>query len=48
MSDKFIIAGLVRELESGVGLGDLAVRTYDKDLIYNNLMGEARTACDGT
>jgi hypothetical protein len=48
MSDKFIITGLVRELESGVGLGGLTVRAYDKDLIYDDLMGEARTACDGT
>jgi len=45
--DTFVVTGLVREKESGVGLPGLIVRAYDKDAIYDDLMGEARTGCDG-
>ncbi len=47
MADTFVITGLVREAESGVGLAGLGVRAYDKDQLYDDLMGEAVTACDG-
>ncbi|MGH8584458.1 MAG: galactose oxidase-like domain-containing protein [Gammaproteobacteria bacterium] len=47
MSETFVITGLVREKESGIGLSGLIVRAYDKDLHYDDLMGEDRTACDG-
>lgn len=45
--ETFVITGLVREKESGVGLPGLIVRAYDKDAIYDDLMGEARTGGDG-
>ncbi|HEU4387773.1 MAG TPA: galactose oxidase-like domain-containing protein [Blastocatellia bacterium] len=48
MSETFFISGLVREESSGVGLSGLVVRAYDKDLIYDDLMGEAVTDCDGS
>lgn len=48
MSEIFVITGLVREKESGIGLPDLIVRAYDKDLLYDDLMGEGRTSCDGS
>jgi plastocyanin len=47
MPEIFEIAGLVREKESGLGLEGLVVRAYDKDLVHDDLMGEAVTACDG-
>lgn len=47
MSSKLVITGIVREKESGVGLSGLIVRAYDKDKIYDDLMGEGRTSCDG-
>lgn len=47
MSETFVITGLVREKESRLGLPNLIVRAYDKDLLYADLMGEDRTSCDG-
>ena len=35
-------SGLVREKESGFELEGLIVRAYDKALLYDDLMGEAR------
>ena len=48
MSYAFVIKGLVRERDSRIGLPDLIVGAYDKDLKYDDLMGEARTGCDGS
>src|SRR5712691_3086218 len=48
MTQTFIIKGLVREKESGVGLGGLMVKAYDKDLLFDDLLGAAETACDGS
>lgn len=48
MANLFIITGIVRELESGEGLEGLIVRSYDKDLLYDDLMGESITDCDGS
>ncbi|MGH8585506.1 MAG: hypothetical protein ACREWE_04765 [Gammaproteobacteria bacterium] len=45
MSYAFVIKGLLRERDSRIGLPDLIVRAYDKDLNYDDLMGEARTGC---
>ncbi len=47
MSETFVITGMVREKESRIGLPDLIVRAYDKDLLYDDLIGEDRTSCDG-
>ncbi len=48
MSNIFVITGVVREKESGEGLEGLIVRSYDKDLLYDDLMGESITDCDGS
>ena len=48
MPNEFIITGTVREKESGEGLEGLIVRSYDKDLLYDDLMGESITDCDGS
>lgn len=48
MSNRFTITGLVREKETAIGLEGLIVRSYDKDLIYDDLMGESRTDADGS
>ncbi len=48
MSDIFLINGMVREKESGEGLEGLIVRSYDTDLLYDDLMGESTTDCDGS
>jgi plastocyanin len=48
MPETFIITGLVREQHNGLGIPGLLVRAYDKDKIYDDLMGEACTACDGS
>ena len=42
-----MITGIVRE-KRGIGLPGLIVRAYDKDLLYDDLMGEDRTSCDGS
>ncbi|MGQ9608777.1 MAG: alpha/beta hydrolase family protein [bacterium] len=48
MSTAFTISGIVREKETGIGVGNLMVKAYDKDLIYDDLMGNAFTKSDGT
>ena len=48
MADEFVITGTVREKESGEGLEGLIVRSYDKDFLYDDLMGESITDCDGS
>lgn len=48
MTTIFKIHGVVREKESGIGIGNLLVKAYDKDLLYDDLMGSAITRSDGT
>lgn len=47
MSD-FVITGMVRDEGSGEGLEGLIVRPYDKEHLYDDLMGDCKTACDGS
>jgi len=44
---EFRITGLVKEKESGLPVRDLRIRAYDKDLIYDDLLGTASTDADG-
>lgn len=44
---EFTITGRIREKESGLGVEGLMVRAYDKDLLYDDLLGAARTDADG-
>ena len=48
MPEYFLIKGQVSEQTSGVGISGLVVRSYDKDAIFDDLMGEDTTACDGS
>jgi hypothetical protein len=44
---RFKISGNVREKESGLGIGDLMIRAYDKDLLFDDLLGTAMTDGEG-
>ncbi len=44
----FKINGVIREKESGIGIGKLLVKAYDKDLLFDDLMGSTVTRPDGT
>lgn len=44
----FTISGKISEKESGLPLPGLKVRAYDKDLFFDDLLGNATTAADGT
>jgi hypothetical protein len=48
MSLRFAIAGIVREAESGLGVPALFVKAYDKDLLFDDLLGTAITNADGS
>lgn len=45
---RFKVTGRVREKESGLGVEGLMVRAYDKDLLFDDLLGTAITRQDGT
>lgn len=45
---RFQIRGVVRERETGRPLPELVVRAYDKDLIFDDVLGFASTGEDGT
>jgi len=45
---KFKITGVVREKESKTRIPGLLVRSFDKDLFYDDLLGNAITGSDGT
>jgi hypothetical protein len=47
MSLEFRISGRVVERESGSGISGLMVRAYDKDLLFDDLLGSATTGADG-
>ena len=44
---KFAIMGVIREKESGLGVPGLIVRAYDKDLLYDDMLGSAVTDANG-
>ena len=48
MSLRFTIVGFVREAESGIGIPGLFVKAYDKDLLFDDLLGTAVTSADGS
>src|SRR6266853_158354 len=48
MSIRFTVAGVVREAESGIGIPGLFVKAYDRDLRFDDLLGTAITAADGS
>lgn len=48
MSMRFTTAGVVREAESGKGVPGLFVKAYDRDLMFDDLLGSAITGPDGT
>src|SRR6185369_4223816 len=45
---RFTIKGVVREAESGIGIPGLFVKAYDKDLLFDDLLGTAITNADGS
>lgn len=47
MSLQFRISGRVVDRESGAGISGLLVRAYDKDLLFDDLLGTATTGADG-
>jgi len=48
MTIRFTITGFIREAETGVGVGGLFVKAYDKDLLFDDLLGTAVTTADGS
>jgi hypothetical protein len=44
---RFRVAGVVRESESGRPLRDLLVRAFDKDLVQDDFLGESETDAGG-
>lgn len=46
-SMQFRISGRVYEEESGLGVPGLLIRAYDKDLLYDDLLGTAITDAEG-
>lgn len=44
----FRISGRVIDRKSGAGVSGIIVRAYDKDLLFDDLLGTAITAADGT
>src|SRR5687768_15249127 len=44
---EFKITGRILEKESGLGVASLQVRAYDKDMIYDDLLGTAITDGEG-
>lgn len=45
--NRFKIVGRVRESGTGRPLPDLLVRAFDRDLVYDDYLGEARSDADG-
>lgn len=48
MSMRFTVAGGVSTAETGAGVPGLLVKVYDKDLLFDDLLGTAITAPDGS
>ena len=43
----FIIRGLVTAEDTGAGIADLTVSACDRDLFFDDLLGETQTDADG-
>ncbi len=43
----FTIRGVVKEAESGVGVTGLCIKAYDKDCLFDDLMGNAYSGANG-
>lgn len=48
MRIRFTITGIIRVAESGIGIPDLFVKAYDKDLMFDDLLGTAITGRGGS
>ena len=48
MTIRFTITGTVRQAENGIGVPGLFVKAYDKDLLFDDLLGTAITGTDGS
>ncbi len=44
----FKVTGRVYEAESGLGIANLVIEAFDKDLVKNDELGEAKTNSNGT
>lgn len=43
----FTLCGQVREKETGIGVPGLIIKAYDKDLLFDDLLGNTRTDANG-
>ena len=43
----FIITGQIRELESGIGVPNLRIEGWDRDLFFEDKLGECLTDAEG-
>ena len=43
----FIITGQIRELESGIGVPNLRIEGWDRDLFFDDKLGECLTDAEG-
>jgi len=48
MTTLFKIRGIIRSKESGIGISGLLVKAYDKDLLFDDLLGSGFSRSDGT
>src|SRR5262245_607142 len=48
MRIRFSIQGTVRDGETGAGVPGLFVKAFDKDLLFDDLLGSAITGADGS
>jgi hypothetical protein len=46
-SDQFTVSGRVCEEESGLGVSGMIVKAYDKDLLFDDVLGSALTDEEG-
>lgn len=44
---RFVVSGSVEEAETGRPLGDLVVRAFDRDLVFDDKLGYTSTDADG-
>jgi hypothetical protein len=48
MTIRFTITGTVRQAENDIGVPGIFVKAYDKDLLFDDLLGTAITGTDGS